>query len=234
VDESGDHRRRLGRSAAAVELAKAGVRVTVFEAAKQLGGRARSVEVQGQRLDNGQHILVGAYRETLRLMQEVGADPERLLKRLPLELSFPAGQPPFPCGCRACRHPGTWRQACSARAASSLSREDQRRSLHALSAGRGYRLGADCTVKALLDRHDQHGSLRRHLWEPLCLAALNTAPEQASAQIFVNTCATVSAVGARQPTCCCRQPTSTSCSRPPRRFIARVAGKSACRRASKH
>ncbi|HNK04679.1 MAG TPA: FAD-dependent oxidoreductase, partial [Accumulibacter sp.] len=42
---------------AAVELAKAGVRVTVFEAAKQLGGRARSVEVQGQQLDNGQHIL---------------------------------------------------------------------------------------------------------------------------------------------------------------------------------
>jgi hypothetical protein len=51
----------------------------------------------------------------------------------------------------------------------------------------GYRLGEDCTVAALLDRHGQHGSLRRHLWEALCLAALNTAPgERASAQIFAN------------------------------------------------
>ncbi|HCV13201.1 MAG TPA: hypothetical protein DGC76_05795, partial [Candidatus Accumulibacter sp.] len=63
---------------AAVELAQAGFRVTVFEAARQLGGRARSVELRGHCLDNGQHILVGAYRETLRLMRLVGADPDRL------------------------------------------------------------------------------------------------------------------------------------------------------------
>jgi hypothetical protein len=50
-----------------------------------------------------------------------------------------------------------------------------------------YRLGDDCTVSALLDGHGQRGSLRRRLWEPLCLAALNTAPAMASAQIFVNT-----------------------------------------------
>ena len=81
----------------AVELAKAGVGVTVFEAAKQLGGRARSVDLHGHRLDNGQHLLVGAYCETLRLMREVGAEPERLLKRLPRELRFQASPPrPFP------------------------------------------------------------------------------------------------------------------------------------------
>jgi uncharacterized protein with NAD-binding domain and iron-sulfur cluster len=95
---------------AAVELAQGGIRVTVFEAAKQLGGRARSVEVQGHRLDNGQHILVGAYRETLRLMQQVGADPDRLLKRLPLELSFPASQP-LPFRLRLPRLPSPWHLA---------------------------------------------------------------------------------------------------------------------------
>jgi phytoene dehydrogenase-like protein len=46
--------------AAAVELARSGARVTVFEAARQLGGRARSVETHGQRLDNGQHIFWSA------------------------------------------------------------------------------------------------------------------------------------------------------------------------------
>ena len=40
-------------------------------------------------MDNGQHLLIGAYRETLRLMQTVGANPEHLLRRLPLELHYP-------------------------------------------------------------------------------------------------------------------------------------------------
>ena len=76
--------------AAAVELVSAGVDVTLFEAAKQLGGRARRVEINGQALDNGQHILLGAYRDCLRLMRLVGADPERCFKRLPLAIEHPA------------------------------------------------------------------------------------------------------------------------------------------------
>ena len=59
--------------AAAVALAQAKIPVTVFEAARHLGGRARSVEIEGIELDNGQHVLIGAYRETLRLMRAVGA-----------------------------------------------------------------------------------------------------------------------------------------------------------------
>ena len=61
--------------AAATELAARGIPVTVFEASRMLGGRARAVEVNGRTLDNGQHILIGAYRETLRLMRMVGAEP---------------------------------------------------------------------------------------------------------------------------------------------------------------
>ena len=75
--------------AAAIELCAAGGEVTVFESAKQLGGRARRVDIHGHALDNGQHILVGAYRETLRLMNAIGADGERLLRRIPLELAYP-------------------------------------------------------------------------------------------------------------------------------------------------
>ena len=60
--------------AAAVTLAERGVPVTVFEASRSLGGRARRVSIGGVDLDNGQHVLIGAYRETLRLMRKVGAD----------------------------------------------------------------------------------------------------------------------------------------------------------------
>ena len=59
--------------AAAVELAAAGRQVEVFEASRVLGGRARATQIAGFSVDNGQHILVGAYSETLRLMRLVGA-----------------------------------------------------------------------------------------------------------------------------------------------------------------
>jgi len=61
--------------AAAVTLAERGVPVTVFESAPVVGGRARRVRTQGHELDNGQHVLAGAYSELLHLMRKVGVEP---------------------------------------------------------------------------------------------------------------------------------------------------------------
>ncbi|MGZ8320905.1 MAG: NAD(P)-binding protein, partial [Telluria sp.] len=74
--------------AAAVELA-ARCDLTLFEAARTLGGRARSVEVNGKLLDNGQHILLGAYRDTIRLLRKVGIRPADALLHLPLQMRYP-------------------------------------------------------------------------------------------------------------------------------------------------
>ncbi|MBK7424888.1 MAG: FAD-dependent oxidoreductase [Propionivibrio sp.] len=169
--------------AAAVELVAAGADVTVFEAAKQLGGRARSVETHGHRLDNGQHLLIGAYRETLRLIQTVGANPEHLLRRLPLDLHYPGAGfrlrlPRLPALNLAI---GLF----TAQGASLGEKFAAVRFMRYLQ-GCNYRLATDGTVAELLDRHGQQGKLRRYLWEPLCLAALNTAAHHASAQIFAN------------------------------------------------
>ena len=76
--------------AAAVTLAAEGVRVTVFEAGPVVGGRARRIVSQGTPLDNGQHILIGAYSELFRLMRAVGVPSDALL-RLPLELRYAQG-----------------------------------------------------------------------------------------------------------------------------------------------
>src|SRR6218665_3686502 len=83
--------------AAAIAHAQAGRRVTVFEAARRVGGRARAVagalpDGSAVTLDNGQHILIGAYRESLRLMRLVGVDAASALLRLPLTLLFADGQ----------------------------------------------------------------------------------------------------------------------------------------------
>ena len=76
--------------AAAVAACEAGHRVNLYEASSSLGGRARSLAqtVNKLPLDNGQHILIGAYSATLGLMQRVGLDPNTLLLRMPLDVRF--------------------------------------------------------------------------------------------------------------------------------------------------
>ncbi|HEU4707958.1 MAG TPA: FAD-dependent oxidoreductase, partial [Methylophilaceae bacterium] len=63
--------------AAAAQLAEQGQAVTLFEASPQLGGRARGVQWKGLSLDNGQHILLGAYRDTLRMLQLAGVNQDQ-------------------------------------------------------------------------------------------------------------------------------------------------------------
>jgi squalene-associated FAD-dependent desaturase len=169
--------------AAAVTLAQAGRQVTVLEAARTLGGRARRLRLQGLDLDNGQHILIGAYAETLRLMRMVGADPDRLLLRLPLELRL---EPGFRL--RAPHLPAPLHAAFALALARGLDWNDRRAAARLMRALRAtaYRLDADITVAALLARHAQTATLRECLWEPLCVAALNTPAANASAQVFAH------------------------------------------------
>ena len=61
----------------AIEATQRGHSVTLYEAARHLGGRARAVPLSGATgdlppLDNGQHILIGAYHDTLAILQTVG------------------------------------------------------------------------------------------------------------------------------------------------------------------
>ena len=169
--------------AAAVTLAERGVPVTVFEASRSLGGRARRVSIDGVDLDNGQHVMIGAYRECLRLMRLVGADPEQLLVRLPLELRYADGfhlrapRLPYPLnlGAALLRAKGlSFSEAASAvRFMASLSLRD-------------FTIEPDRPVAKFLDEQQQSGALRSHLWEPFCVSALNTPVASASAQMFVN------------------------------------------------
>ena len=74
--------------AAAVTLAAKHIHVTVYESAKQLGGRARGVMYKQTQLDNGQHILLGCYRHTLAMINRVGGNTALDFQRLPLQLTL--------------------------------------------------------------------------------------------------------------------------------------------------
>ncbi|MDD5250613.1 MAG: hydroxysqualene dehydroxylase HpnE [Rhodocyclaceae bacterium] len=173
--------------AAAVELASGGIAVDVFEASRTLGGRARSIDVQGMTLDNGAHILVGAYRETLRLMARVGAEPRRVLQRRPLRLEYPGelriAAPPHRIPAPAPLHLA-W-ALLTARGLAPAEKFAAMRFMRAIKA-QGFTLAQDISAAELLAAHGQGARLRRYLWEPLCVAALNTEIERASAQVFLN------------------------------------------------
>ncbi|MCA1324025.1 hydroxysqualene dehydroxylase HpnE [Herbaspirillum sp. alder98] len=174
--------------AAAVKLAASGHRVSLLEAARTLGGRARRVELDGRTLDNGQHILLGAYRATLSLMKQVGVDPRQALLRLPLQMRYPAAAPDPGMDFVAPRLPAPLHVAFALLRARGLDRSDKLALMRFSSSARwmGWRLHDDCSVATLLERHDQTPRLVQLLWRPLCIAALNTPPERASAQVFLN------------------------------------------------
>lgn len=169
--------------AAAVTLAERGVRVTVFEASRSLGGRARRVSIDGVDLDNGQHVLIGAYRETLRIMRLVGADPDALLLRLPLELRFADG-----FHLRAPRLPYPLNLLVALLGVKGLDLAQRLSALRFMATlrVRDFRIEPDRSVAQLLDEHRQAGALRTHVWGPLCVSALNTPLDSAAARVFAN------------------------------------------------
>lgn len=172
--------------AAAVELARRGCEVHVFEAARTAGGRARRIELHGHVLDNGQHVLLGAYRDTLHVMHLMGLEPASLLLRLPLQMRYPEHGDGMQL--LALRLPAPLHMAVGVLRAQGLSMADKLSMARFASAARwmDWRLNVDCSVAELLDRFDQTERLTRLLWRPLCIAALNTPPERASAKVFLN------------------------------------------------
>jgi squalene-associated FAD-dependent desaturase len=165
---------------AAVNATARGWQVTLLEAARQLGGRARSVHHQGLRLDNGQHILIGAYTDTLALMRQVGLDPHRLLHRQPLTLLRPDGS-----GLTLPALPAPWNMVAGVLRARDWRWNDRMSLLQA--AWRWQRQGFECspllTVAQLCTGISERAMSL--LIEPLCVSALNTPAEHASAAVFL-------------------------------------------------
>jgi squalene-associated FAD-dependent desaturase len=169
--------------AAAVVLARQGIAVTVFESARQLGGRARGVLYNNTQLDNGQHLLLGCYHETLRLIELVGGNIEQDFLRLPLQLDlhgqFSLKTPRLTAPLHLLiallkAHGLTWHERIKAvRFMLTLRRMK-------------FRLSSDMTVVELLAEYGQDANLTFKLWEPLCIAALNTPIRKASAQVLLN------------------------------------------------
>jgi squalene-associated FAD-dependent desaturase len=173
--------------AAGAELAAAGLSVTLFEAAAELGGRGRRValELDGatHRLDNGQHLMIGAYSAIAAVLGTVGESLDRLIERRPFELSYPDG-----FSITASRLPAPWHLVTALLRARGLPWSDRwamTRLLRTLEADQ-WQVRPDRDVRGWLEAQGQSDTLIARLWRPLCIAALNTPLSEASAQVFAN------------------------------------------------
>lgn len=174
--------------AAAVELARAGIPVSLFEAGAELGGRARRVRLPGEDseavcVDNGQHLFIGAYRELLRLIALVGLREEDVFTRMPLDLDM---YQEFRLSCQ--RLPSPLHALAGLLNASGLNLSERWAAIRLMLRAQlnGFRLASDTTVAQWLATNSQPQRLITLLWEPLTLSALNTPIASASAQVLLN------------------------------------------------
>jgi squalene-associated FAD-dependent desaturase len=174
--------------AAAIELGRHNIPVIVLESAKQLGGRARSVHLGKLHIDNGQHMLLGAYESTLNCLHHIGVNESDVFERQPLSLQWlrPNGNP---VSLSTLKLPAPLHLAWALFRAKGLCLNDR---LSALNFCRrlqkiNFTLEIDCDVETLLKKYHQSPEIIKAIWEPLCLGALNTQIYEASAQIFLRT-----------------------------------------------
>jgi squalene-associated FAD-dependent desaturase len=171
---------------AAVALAERGVRVTVLEGKPALGGRAYSFEDPdtGDFVDNGQHVLMGCYTETLDFLKRIGAY-DQLVFHEDLEIEMLAG-PGQSAVLKTARLPGPLHMTAALLGYQHLSFAQRmsvmRGGLRMLAMRRFSDELRRLTVAQLMDHLRQSEHARRCFWYPLSIATLNDEPESSSAQ----------------------------------------------------
>jgi squalene-associated FAD-dependent desaturase len=177
---------------AAARLARGGARVLVLEARARLGGRATAFTDRetGELVDNGQHVLMGCYRETLAFLHDIGAEanvrrqPELSVTTIERDgrvsrLRCPSLPSPLHLVAGVFTWPALdWRDRLAVLKMAGPLRRAQRALRDEVRLAEG-------TVAEWLQRCGQTPRLCELLWEPLALAALNQPPQIAAADPFV-------------------------------------------------
>jgi len=172
--------------ATAVELSKAGIPVNVFEAAATAGGRARDIPLKKISLDSGQHLLIGAYTNILETLQTVGVDTDAVFDRRPLSLKLQdKNKHHFTLNANQLPAPLHLFSGLLGKNGFSIKQRYQIAHLGLQLLQNPESIATQRTVQDWLGMHKQDSKIIKILWEPLCLATLNTPIKKASAKTFL-------------------------------------------------
>jgi hydroxysqualene dehydroxylase len=173
----------LAGLAAGTRLQEARHEVVLLERRGVLGGRSTSSRdaVTGDVVDNGAHLMLGAYRATLDLVRRAGAEG-LLQQQVSLRIDYVDGRGGTRLSCPPVMAP--------LHLAFGLLglRLPWRARWQALRLGLALGWGRQPRGVTLADYFAQHGqgaTVRRLLWDPLATAILNVAPEVGDAGLFV-------------------------------------------------
>ena len=179
----------LSGLAAAVRLALDGAHVVLVEQRGKLGGRTYSYldQTTGDIVENGQHVLVGAYRQTLKYLDLIGTrDLLHSVHRLRLTFHHP--KKGF-SGFELAALPQPLNIAAGMMKFKLLSFNDRQKMLHVglqLKSWNGQlesRL-AKMNVEEWLDDLGQSEEAKRCFWHPIAISMMNELPNRASALLF--------------------------------------------------
>ena len=172
----------------AVYLSKAGYKIELIEASPKLGGRAYSFTDPETNtiIDNGQHILMGCYRETLKFFKLINATHNLEFQKR-LKVSFiKEGFKLFLLETKGIFYP--FNLICGILNYSVLRFAERLRIISlflklSLIPAKDLK---NLTVYEWLEQEKQTESIRKAFWEILCVGSLNTSISKASAATFVD------------------------------------------------
>lgn len=179
-----------GLSAAAF-LVKNNFHVRIFEQSPKLGGRAYSFidSESGDEIDNGQHLLLGCYKDTFEFASIINASENFIFeKKLSIPMATVAGQD----------YSGKIIYLEATSAPYPLSLFFGLLNFDALTFLERIKIlellakiffsnynAAELTVEEFLENNGQSNNIKKYLWEILSIGSLNCKSRDASAEIFV-------------------------------------------------
>jgi squalene-associated FAD-dependent desaturase len=174
---------------AGVALAGRGFHVAVLEGKPALGGRAYSFvdPESGDFVDNGQHVLMGCYHETLNFLGTIGTR-DKLIVHQNLEIEMLDG-PGRPALLHTAPIPGPFHMSAALLRYRHLTMRERVSVVNAGMRMMYMRLHDPARLKhicvaELMDRLRQGERARKCFWYPVAIATLNEDPELASAALF--------------------------------------------------
>lgn len=176
--------------AASLELTLANKKVILLEASPTPGGRARTIPWGNINIDNGQHLLIGAYKNILQHLNKIGVAEETMFAKSPLSLNiFDASMNYIKLSIKD-RYllPLALNNLFSFLMSRGLTTSEKLQviSFLCLQKLNKYKIHKDIPLKKYLEQKSQSPSIIEKFWEPIALAALTTPIEISSTKLFLN------------------------------------------------
>ena len=172
----------------AVYLSKSGINVELIESSNKLGGRAYSFKdpATGSIIDNGQHILMGCYKETLKFLRLINAE-DNLIYQDRLSIPFLNNNSEiFKLEATKLFYPLNLLMGLLNYNALRIEDKVTLIVFFIKLAFSNINKLKDITVERWLFKEKQSENLRKSFWEIICVGALNSSTKNASAELFAS------------------------------------------------